>query len=518
MARSSAAPKFSFISYQDSTQPDNAAVRAVIRRHATRNIAATRRRRNNYGHNRRQHEIIYRNHEISLGDPNSISEVSVLHDNQNYEHVVLYSLPTRHCEFEIHNCLSRMDLIAPIAGLPLGIATLSRFAISDNLVGDGFRAPLPFSKLDSRQLHVFIPARYKVVCSITHAANCLVARIEQMMALNACTGKEELTILQHYTDALRSLQEALDDDAQRMAPETLCAAELLGLFELLSGRPEQQAWARHVAGTAQLIKLRGPHRFQTDFELALFMAHVGPMVVEAFLHNKTCFIVEEHWQNVMRAAIHNDPSIPAEQRNLVYELWRHIVAGPNIFIQVADLILSPTPPSEGDIEYAIESLQRDQAHLKVWLGLARDLELVGNAAERHGNFFSPSVWSRSACADAPDPPLCPILHGTFLMCYILKARLLSSISPSRFCSAEAECQALAHEILCLQEDQSVRDDGGIMARLFLTQTVQIAGAIRDTQDLWKANTIERTTDCGSRRTTIETWKFENWCARMRGEH
>ncbi|KAM0252118.1 hypothetical protein ACHAQJ_007858 [Trichoderma viride] len=411
-----------------------------------------------------------------------------------------------------------MNLIAPIAGLHLGIATLSRFATSENLVGDVFRAPLPFSKLDSRQLLSFIPARYTAVCSVTHATNCLVTRLEQIMALNTSTGTEELIILQHYTSALRALQEAIDDDVQRMTPETLCAAEMLGIFELLSGRSDQQAWARHVAGTAQLIKFRGLRRFQTDFELALFMAHVGPMVVEAFLHNKKCFIAEEHWQQVMHAAIHSDPSIPPEERNLVYELWRHIVNGPNIYIQVADLVLSPISPSEDDIERAIACLQRDQEHLKMWLGLARGLELIGSAAERHGVFFTPSLWSGSACSNPPERILCPVLQGTFLMCYILKARLLSSLSPSRFYGAEAECQALAHEILRLEADPSVYEDGGIFAGLFLAQTVWVAAAIRNTKDLWEVTMVDCTAGYGDGRATIEAWKFEKWSTIMRGEY
>lgn len=38
------------------------------------------------------------------------------------------------------------------------------------------------------------------------------------------------------------------------------------------------SWICHAGGAARLIQLRGPDRFQTDFELALFMAHIGPIV------------------------------------------------------------------------------------------------------------------------------------------------------------------------------------------------------------------------------------------------
>jgi hypothetical protein len=42
----------------------------------------------------------------------------------------------------------------------------------------------------------------------------------------------EATVLLHYTKALRALQAALDDETQRMTPETLCATELLGVYEV----------------------------------------------------------------------------------------------------------------------------------------------------------------------------------------------------------------------------------------------------------------------------------------------
>lgn len=41
---------------------------------------------------------------------------------------------------------------------------------------------------------------------------------------------------------------------------------------------DDQAWVRHVAGASALMKLRGPQRYQTDFEKALFLAQAGPIV------------------------------------------------------------------------------------------------------------------------------------------------------------------------------------------------------------------------------------------------
>lgn len=225
--------------------------------------------------------------------------------------------------------------------------------------------------------------------------------------------------------------------------------------------------------------------------------------------------MEEPWQKVMHAAIHGDSSIPPDQRTLVYKLWSHIVQEPNNFVQIANLILSSTPPSEKAIDNAVRSLQRDEDHLRRWLEMARDLELVESAAERQGVFFTPSLWNGSACNGPLERILCPVLQGTFLMCYIIKARLLASISPGRFHQAESECQALAHEILALEADPTVYRDSGIYAGLFLSQTVWVARAIRDTKDLWGGSIAENTIEAApGTDKMIESWKFRKWCDEM----
>jgi len=45
-------------------------------------------------------------------------------------------------------------------------------------------------------------------------------------------GFDGLEGLAQYSKALRALQVALNDEAQRYTPETLCATQLLGMFEV----------------------------------------------------------------------------------------------------------------------------------------------------------------------------------------------------------------------------------------------------------------------------------------------
>lgn len=66
MTGGSRSVEFSFVSYQGPEVPQDAADEAVIRHHASRNVATTRRQRNNYGgHNQRQNHVVYMNDDKS---------------------------------------------------------------------------------------------------------------------------------------------------------------------------------------------------------------------------------------------------------------------------------------------------------------------------------------------------------------------------------------------------------------------------------------------------------------------
>ena len=96
------------------------------------------------------------------------------------------------------------------------------------------------------------------------------------------------------------------------------------------------------------------------------------------------------------------------------------------------------------------------------------------------------------------------LWGTYVLCRILKARLLVALSPVRFHSLEAECQNLAGRILGLR--RALTKDNGEQLRdhLFISQSIWIAKGIVETKNIW----CERQE---ARDAMIEKWKFEAWC-------
>ena len=142
----------------------------------------------------------------------------------------------------------------------------------------------------------YLPSRYGYSACLDDAARCVTARVRDWLSLPAEGSRPSNgSILSLYTKALKSLQAALNNPDRRVEPDVLCATEILGIYEvshgrLLSGMPllmyhlklldtsKEQAWVQHVAGATSLLKLRGPERYRTEFEKALFLSQVGPIV------------------------------------------------------------------------------------------------------------------------------------------------------------------------------------------------------------------------------------------------
>jgi hypothetical protein len=121
--------------------------------------------------------------------------------------------------------------LTPLAGLRLGFDYYSHL----HLTGTGTQVAdlLSSSFLGTRKLLSFIPSRYNHISSLHHATNCVVAKVRQILTHRDRRHPDgEAHALMHYTRALKSLQTDLGDEARWMAPETLCAAELLVAFEV----------------------------------------------------------------------------------------------------------------------------------------------------------------------------------------------------------------------------------------------------------------------------------------------
>ncbi|KAK1757097.1 hypothetical protein QBC47DRAFT_412430 [Echria macrotheca] len=454
--------QFAFITYDGPSVPRDPKTRNLIRRRAMRDVAITRKQRGDSKRNANRGQ-----YPVFLGVVH-IVPTGISADNQS----LLLSL-------------------APLAGLRLGLAICAAPGVS--------RAP----RLGSTKVFSFIPSRYGHVSALTSATDCVVAKRRAMITGTRET-ETEADVLAHYSKALRALQVALDDDKQRCTPETLCATQLLGVFELLSVSGKPYSWLRHIGGATRLIQVRGVAAFGDEFELALLTAHVGPAVTEAFLTNQPCFLAETPWQHLLREAILRDESL-ADYADLVLPLWEHLVGGPLQFKRTTDLLCSPVPPSREAIEEMIECLESARDRLFSWLSCAQ--RRIGLSKEVGGpDWRDTAVLPLNGEVGEDDADgLHLALRGTYATCRLLKGRLLVALAPERFQHVELESQELAARIMALGESRL--GCGSLVSSLFMSQASWIAQSIVETRDIWCDG-------FSAGEGMIGRQQFEAWCRAM----
>lgn len=245
---------FSFVNYDNHRVPQDPKSRTLIRRHAMRDVAITRKQKGNYRGNAIQYppESVFRgqdNHSpytgtitISSGTTckrrsTKCSKSKNTTKKENSQQLVhIHTILPEDFEPELSIGFPVLELIAPLTSLHLGIATISCFSSEPGMTGDVLSAK-PLSHLQSRGLLSYLPSRYGKVSALTSIVDCLVARLNQITRSSRPVSpgsliEENGVVFYHYAKALKEIQRAIDDDELRMSQETLYATELLGIFEV----------------------------------------------------------------------------------------------------------------------------------------------------------------------------------------------------------------------------------------------------------------------------------------------
>ncbi|CAK7207461.1 hypothetical protein SEUCBS139899_010271 [Sporothrix eucalyptigena] len=553
---------FSFVNYEGPDVPQDPGVRTLIRRQAMRDVGLDRRARGGYGQaNLRQVPVfvdelvdrtIVESHAVlmvddqsnkprqkkkSKGKPRRTGGIKnpTPPSSSSASASSLYTLSPPSCLLTtatspLHPFLpasisypdsatteqfTLLLNLVPLTGLRLGIGKLSTFK-SDLLQARNWAGSPPTSlDLGNPKLAHFITSHYADVPALRYATDCVTAQLRQVQLrskgidISPPRGQDPLLL---YNKALRAVQAALEDDTQRLTEETLCATELLAVFELLN--ENVPSWMHHAGGAAQLIQIRGAHRFRSESGTALFMAHIGTTVMDAFLRNKACFLEETGWKELMRTVIREDPPL-VNLQDLSVAIWSHIVTGPGKFKAVTDAIAGKRPPHEGTRETIIIYLQDDRASLLGWMERAKQLPGLRNSdfeIDEYGILFPRLEFEQG---DASLDRLTRLsLWGTNIMCRILKTRLLIAMAPARFRELEEECQYLAQKIKDLEQVASLKNGtglsdgmGGLLQTAFISQNSWIVRGVIETMEIW--GQVSDSVEEGD--TMIEQWKFEAWC-------
>ncbi|PKK41206.1 hypothetical protein CI102_14650 [Trichoderma harzianum] len=505
--------EFTFVEYTDAKLPTDPAVRNVIRRHAMRNVAEARRQRDNYGKIGIKQPPKWILNTILKTSSSSQTSSSTEASSSSRGDAPTSAIASTRREYPA-GLPASLPISIPEATLPI---TLQLYICFKAQSSPNPRLELHESQPPQRKtLLSVIPSRYGHVLPLTCAVDCLAARVRQItLKDDGFSDDPDLEVYRLYDKALKALQEALNDVEEWKTPETLCAAELLGFFEVLTMAETAHSWTQHAAGVAQLIQHQGADHFQTDFELALIAAYVGPLVHEAFLNHNTCFLAEDEWERVIREAIGGDTSNSADDNNAVLSLWTHLIDGPNLFKKITEMVLSPEPVPPSDVQEAVEGLMDDLQEIHEWLGMEYDLHNTNYPPQSTtGNFYAWHMNFRQSIISLQQQRHAswPILQGACITSWLTRARLLTALAPARFHDLETVSQKFAYDIKSWRTNSSSLVNAGLLGGLFMWQTVCAGRVNGKTKAVWtegwSMGLYGRDRRHGG---IIEKEKFMAWC-------
>ena len=235
------------------------------------------------------------------------------------------------------------------------------------------------------------------------------------------------------------------------------------------------------------------------------------------MNAKPCFLEAERWQRVIQAAVRSDVLVPPEQALLVIELWAGLGKGPNLFRAVEDLVRSSlaSPPGR---ESLIRDLIHEQEHLKEWLVLA-EIYQYGSARNLQRSLAHGAMALIRDYKSGRVPPeqqvTWRVLQGTYLLCLLVKSRLLYALSPGAFPELEASCQQVAHEVRTLVANSVKSADERLTGGLFTSEIVWVADSVIETSDAWRPGPAETSIErARGDNGMIERWKIDAWCKAM----
>lgn len=227
--------RLAFVPYHGASLPHDSKQRELIRRRAMRNVAETKKKRaaesncnlgpclpatpfmSNYSI--AQNGIKPRDC-YQKGRPRS----RVL--RTEHHQAIQPPLSSSYSNLVVTEYFSILNL-APFTGLRLGATTLSFFTKDPSNIIQALSPSVP----GSQKFLSFIFPRYGQALSLSLAVDCIVAKLQQMITKIESTSAQTIVLRQH-TRLLECIQHDLDDRSQWMSSETLCAIQLLGLFDV----------------------------------------------------------------------------------------------------------------------------------------------------------------------------------------------------------------------------------------------------------------------------------------------
>ncbi|KAE8153459.1 hypothetical protein BDV25DRAFT_149523 [Aspergillus avenaceus] len=149
-----------------------------------------------------------------------------------------------------------------------------------------------------------IPGRLGQNDALDSAIACLCGIYRDLLAGNRQTTAKTM---RQYSKSLRGLRLYLDDPDRCFQSETICAAIVLQLCELMTNSENGQ-WNQLSHGTKALIQNSDVRRFQHPFERGMLESQRAFFILQAMRLRQPCFLAESPWRDLLQQP--EGPSIP----------------------------------------------------------------------------------------------------------------------------------------------------------------------------------------------------------------
>ncbi|KKA18086.1 hypothetical protein T310_7970 [Rasamsonia emersonii CBS 393.64] len=141
-----------------------------------------------------------------------------------------------------------------------------------------------------------------------------------------------------YIKALRMVAARLTNLAAAKSDEVVATAILLSVYDMSLGTTAD-AWLKHSAGIAELMRLRGPEAHIGGFGRAIYIAFRGFLVTAALLNGEACFLERPEWQQLSETIGADNAKQPDSSlfTDIAERAFREIVKLPGFVKRVQDL-------------------------------------------------------------------------------------------------------------------------------------------------------------------------------------
>ncbi|KAJ5827867.1 hypothetical protein N7447_004630 [Penicillium robsamsonii] len=204
-----------------------------------------------------------------------------------------------------------------------------------------------------------------------------------------------------YSCALRQLVKAIKNPATVSNNETLGAAVLLGVYEMMNAT-EENSWLLHSSGISHLLRLRGAKRHASGFGRTLILSFRGLLVYEAFTRGEACFLEDEEWRSTLTLTLEDEErrGTSCGLGQLTDYAFNEIVQCPGFLAKTKALVASPrTTNAERDKLMDAINLSReilDDVEVQIMAGVKADHEGNTKASQAFFGLIPLSVKDASA--------------------------------------------------------------------------------------------------------------------------